>query len=138
MPICIKAQQCDRFVGTAWRFGFAQPWPGHDSSREGWPYLEMSAYLLMTIRNWEIPAGTDQTRTYSRTNPRRGYLLRSAPPPPAYKWPPRFINEPYSRGPQTETRTLTTAPNLNINMRIDLMMGASASAYLAKIKYKIK
>ena len=36
---------------------------------------------------------------------------------------PRFILEPYSRGPQTETRTLTTAPNLNINMRIDLVHG---------------
>jgi hypothetical protein len=86
-------------------FGFARP-TRHDPSRDGWLYLVMSAYLLMTIRNREITklvlikhlhtaelilaADTTSLRTSST---------------PLTNDHPRFILEPYSRGPQTETRT---------------------------------
>lgn len=40
--------------------------------------------------------------------------------------------EPYSCGPQTESRTPTTAPNLNINLRINLMHGRKRVSLFSK------
>jgi hypothetical protein len=54
MPICIQASVVRPLCQYRVAFRIRPALAEHDSSREGWPYLEMSAYLLMTIRNWEF------------------------------------------------------------------------------------